>query len=202
MKLKPNTSWDSLRKSDCNYWWVPTWCSMKCGCSLKAIQVCLVLPSREFPVNKPAIFLNKRSKIICNDLCWALWMGRPCASSWQTKELTSRSLTLYRLFLQRYACADHPAEDEFGLCSLHPLLKWKQWEAALLSWCGAIQRCRRWYFTAEDAWTSHPHLHQDVATSWMQIPAGKIWVGKHRVGCPDLADGPLKCESVSLRFWF
>lgn len=40
------------------------------------------------------------------------------------------------------------------------------------------------------------------AETWLQIPAGKIWVGKHWVGCPDLADGLLKCESISLRFWF
>lgn len=194
MKLKPNISRNSLRKSHYNYWWVPPWRSMKRGCPLKAIQIYLVLPSRDFPVNKPAIFLNKRSKMISNDLCWAQWMGRPYLIL-ADKGVDLQVFDLLQAVLQRYACADHaPAEDEFGLCLVHPLLKWNWWKAALLSWCSAIQRCRRWYFTAEDAWTSHPHLHQDMAASWMQIPAGKIWVGKHRVGCPDLADGPLKCE--------
>lgn len=111
MKLKPNTFRDSLRKSNYNYWWVPPWCSMRCGCPLKAIQICLVLPSREFLVNKPAIFWNKRTKIICNDLCWAQWMGRPYLI------LTDKGVDLQvfgplQAVLLWYACDDHALADD------------------------------------------------------------------------------------------
>lgn len=193
MKLKPNTFRDSLRKSSYNYWWVLPWYSMKCGCPLKAIQIFLVLPSREFLVNKTIIFLIKRSNMICNALCWAQWMGRPCLT------LADKGADLQVFDPLRLFCRDMPVltmllQRMNLVCVDRPLLKWKWWEAALLRGCNAIQRCRRWYFTTQDAaWTSWPHLRQDMAAntcrqdlggealgrlSWPSWWAAEMWVYK------------------------